>query len=575
MSFNILLEKLKEQNRPAEDLELIKKAYDFAARAHEGQKRKSGEPFINHPLSTAVKLTEMRLDSKTIAAALLHDTIEDHPEFETELKKIFGEEIAFLVDGVTKLNKIKYKGSQRTAESLRKMFLAIGEDIRIVLLKLVDRTHNMETLQYLPADKQKRIATETLEIYAPLAYRLGMKKLSGQLEDLAFPYVLPERYEWLSKITSDKFPEWTKYMEKIKPVLIMELARDEVKFASITSRIKHLYSLYKKLLKYDLDISKITDIVALRVIVYTLEDCYAALGVVHKLWRPVPGKIRDYIALPKPNGYKSLHTTVFGPEDNMFEVQIRTVEMHQEAEYGIAAHWAYTEFKKERPKDYAERQASFLNQKRFAWLDQIREWQKDVESPDEFLEALKIDFFKARIFVLSPKGDVIDLPEGATPIDFAYHIHTDLGSSATGSKVNGKMVSLDHQLKTGDVVEILIQKGKKPSIDWLKFVKSTQARKKISSVLKKLTESKKFEKKGGEMVEIRLPAKDRFGLLHDVTYVFTKQKINMKNVTTDNKSKSYPAIIIQTVLKNRGELEKIMVRLKEVKGVMEVSYKLL
>lgn len=491
MNINILIDRIKEQNRPAEDLEFIKKVYEFAAAAHQGQKRKSGDPYIHHPLATALRLADMHLDTQTVAAALLHDIFEEKPELKKTVEKEFGGEISFLIEGVTKLNRIKYQGLQRTAESLRKMFLAIGEDVRIVLLKLVDRMHNMETLQYLPPEKQKRIAQETLEIYAPLAYRLGMSRLSGQLEDLAFPYVYPQEYEWLMETTKEQYHKWEKIIDRLKPVLENELIKEGIKFINIKARVKHHYSLYKKLQQYDMEIAKITDIVAMRVILENIEDCYATLGIVHKLWRPVPGKIKDYIALPKPNGYRSLHTTIFCYESYMVEIQIRTREMDEQAEHGIAAHWAYSEFKKENIRTREREKFSFLDKKQFAWLDQIREWQKDVENPDEFLETLKIDFFQSRIFVLSPKGDVVDLPEGATPLDFAYHIHTDIGGSTMGARINGKMVALDYRLKTGEVVEIITQKGKHPTADWLKFVKSSEARKKIGSALKKLGNQKK------------------------------------------------------------------------------------
>ncbi len=575
MTVNSLLEKMKIQARPDQDSALIKKAYDFASHAHEGQKRKSGEPYIVHPMATALRLAEMRLDAPTIAAALLHDVCEDTEYTIADIKKNFGDEIAFLVEGVTKLDKIRYRGTERTAESLRKMFLAIAEDIRIVLLKLVDRTHNMETLGHLPPEKQRRIALETLEIYAPLAYRLGIQELSGKLEDLAFPYVYPKEHEWIMRTAQEKYEDWDQYVKKIKPFIAEELAREKIKFLDIHARAKRYYSLYKKLLKYDMDISKITDLVALRVIVPTVEDCYATLGVVHKLWRPMPGKIKDYIALPKPNGYRSLHTTVFGPEERPVEIQMRTDEIHEEAEYGIAAHWAYSEFKRTQTASYAEEKQALVNRKQYAWIEQLREWQKEFDKPDEFLESLKIDFFKNRIFVLTPKGDVFDLPEGATPVDFAYHIHTDIGNSATGAKVNGKMTALDHQLKNGDVVEILTQKNKKPSRDWLGFVKSAQARKKVSSVLKKLREENTFEKRGGETVELNLTIKDRVGLLRDVTNVLARQKINIKKVVTDTKNQAWAVLSIQAPFKNRVQLEKTRVKLKEVKGVEEVGYKLL
>lgn len=575
MEVKILLEKLKNQNRPEADLTLIKKAYDFANQAHGGQKRKSGEPYIAHPLATAMALAEMRSDSSTITASLLHDVCEDTTRSTEEIRKNFGEEISFLVEGVTKLSKIRYKGTERSAESLRKMFLAVAEDLRIVLIKLADRMHNMETLKHVAADKRRRIALETLEIYAPLAYRLGIKDMSGKLEDLAFPYVYPKEHEWLMASTQEKYQDWEVYVKKFKPILAEELTKDGIKFLDLHARAKHYYSLYKKLLKHDMDVSKIMDMVALRVIVPTIEDCYATLGVIHKLWKPVPGRIKDFIALSKPNGYRSLHTTIFGPENKLVEIQMRTPEMHEEAEYGIAAHWAYEEFKKGDTRAYAARKTSWADQKQLVWVEQLKEWQKDFERPDEFLESLKIDFFKNRIFVLTPKGDVFDLPEGATPIDFAYQVHTDIGNTAVGAKANGKMVALDYVLKNGEIVEILTQKNKKPSSDWLRFAKSAQARKRVSSFLKKKRETEVFEKRGGELVELRLSAKDRIGLLRDVSNVMARQKINMRSVASDTKNRFYPLLIIQALLKNRKELEKIMVGLKTVKGVEEVSYKLL
>lgn len=570
-----LNEIMKIQGRPPEDFELVKGAYEFAARAHQGQKRKSGEPYIVHPLATALRLAELRLDTHTVAAALLHDVCEDTTYTLTDIRKQFGDEISFLVEGVTKLDKIKYKGTERSAESLRKMFLAIGEDVRIVLLKLVDRLHNMETLKFLLSEKQKRIALETLEIYAPLAYRLGIKELSGKLEDLAFPYVYPKEYEWLMKTTEEKYQDWEKYIEETKPRLIEEFVREKIPFLDIHARAKHYYSLFKKLLKYDMDISKITDVMALRVIVPTIEDCYATLGVIHKIWRPVPGKIKDYIALPKPNGYRSLHTTIFGAGNHPIEIQMRTPEMHEEAERGIAAHWAYSEFKRTSQRSYAKKHASFMSQAKFAWIGQLGEWQKDFAKPDEFLESLKIDFFKNRIFVLTPKGDAFDLPEDATPVDFAYHVHTDVGNTAVGARVNGKMVALDYKLKNGDVVEIMTQKNKRPSSDWLAFLKSGQARKKVTAYLNRSREEAVFEKKGGEAVELRLTVQDRIGLLRDVSNVLAKQKINVKSVVTDNKNRTWPVLVIRAPFKNRRGLEQTMVKLKEIKGVEEVSYKLL
>lgn len=573
MGVNELLEKMKIQSFSDEDLALVKRAFAFASRAHEKQKRKSGEPYIIHPLATAMRLADLKLDAPTIAAALLHDVCEDTDYTPADLAREFGEEIAFLVSGVTKLDKIRYKGTERSAESLRKMFLAIAEDVRIVLLKLVDRLHNMETLKFVAPEKQRRIALETLEIYAPLAYRLGIGELKGQLEDLAFPYVYPQEHKWLLGILGDHFEDRARYVERLKPIVAQELTREEIRFRDIHARAKHYYSLYKKLLKYDMDLNKVFDLIALRVIVENLEECYSALGAIHKLWKPMPGLVKDYIALPKPNGYRSLHTTVFGPEGRTIEFQIRTQAMHEEAENGIASHWVYAE--KKGSADYSRRLVSFASHKELLWIQQLREWQKEFKKPDEFLESLKIDFLKNRIFVLTPKGDVLDLPEGATPVDFAYHVHSDIGHTATGARVNSKMVALHHQLKNGDVVEIITQKNKKPSRDWLKFVKSAAARKRVAAFLKKSREEKVFERKGSEQVELRLTAQDRIGLLRDVSNVLARQKVNVRSVVTDRKNRTWPVLVIQAPFKNRAELEKTMVKLKGVKGVEEVGYKLL
>lgn len=573
MTVNELLEKMTIQSFSAEDLALVKRAFTFASRAHQGQKRKSGEPYIVHPIATALRLAELRLDTPTIAAALLHDVAEDTRHTIQDIKKEFGDEIAFLVEGVTKLDKIRYRGTERSAESLRKMFLAIGQDIRIVLLKLVDRLHNMETLKFVAPEKQRRIALETLEIYAPLAYRLGIGELKGQLEDLAFPFVYPKEYGWLMKTLESHFEDRKSYVERLKPVVAEELAKEDVRFFDIHARAKHYYSLYKKLLKYDMDLNQVFDLIAIRIIVSDIETCYGTLGTLHKIWKPMPGLIKDYIALPKPNGYRSLHTTVFGPDGRTVEFQIRTPDMHREAENGIAAHWVYSEGKGSGA--YAKRHASFASQKELLWIQQLREWQKDFSVPDEFLESIKIDFFKNRIFVLTPKGDVFDLPEEATPVDFAYHVHTDIGNAATGARINGRMVALDHHLKNGDVVEILTQKNKKPNRDWLAFAKSAQARKKIASFLKKTREEQAFEKPGGEMTELRLAVQDRIGLLRDVSNVLARHKVNVKSVITDNKNRTWPLLVIQAPFRNRQDMEKAIVKLKEVKGVEGISYKLL
>ncbi len=574
-SLEPLIEKMKAQRRPANECALIRRAYEFAASAHRGQKRKSGDPYIIHPLATAERLIEMRLDTPTVAAALLHDVCEDTDCAPDTIAKNFGDEIAFLVKGVTKVDRIKYKGTERSAESLRQMFLAIAEDIRIILIKLVDRLHNMETLQHLPSAKQKRIALETLEIYAPLSYRLGIKELSGRLEDLAFPYVYPQEHAWLMKTTKEKYEDWDRYIAAVKPVVAEALKRENIPVADIHARAKRYYSLYRKLLKYDMDITKINDIVALRIVVPSIEDCYMTLGAVHHLWRPLPGRIKDYIALPKDNGYRSLHTTVFGPGERLLEIQIRTIEMHEESERGIAAHWAYAEFKRQKSADYAASKTAPIDNKRFAWIRQLQEWQKEFSNPEEFLEALKIDFFKNRIFVLTPKGDVINLPEGATPVDVAYEIHTDIGNAAVGAKVNGKMIALNHELKTGDIVEILTQKNKKPSASWLQFVKSAHARKRIASSIKKITEELQFQSKKAELVEFRVTFRDRIGMLRDISNVFVRSKINIKHVVNDSKHRALPVLVVLAPIKSRPELERLLMKIKEVKGVEEVGYKLL
>ena len=573
MSINELIEKVKQRDRPEKELAEIRRAYDFAEHAHRGQTRESGEAYIVHPLWVAMRLTDLNLDTPTIIATLLHDVCEDTECTADTIEKNFGVEAARLVEGVTKLDKIRYQGTERNAESLRKMFLAIAEDIRIVLIKLMDRLHNMQTLNALSPEKQRRIALETLEIYAPLAYRLGIGELKGQLEDLAFPYVYPTEYQWLRETLKDHFEDRKQYVERLKPIVAEELTREHIPFVNLHARAKHYYSLYKKLLKFDMDLDKVFDLVALRLIVHNEEECYGALGVVHKLWRPVPGLVKDYIALPKPNGYRSLHTTVFGPEGRVIEFQIRTQEMHEMAENGIAAHWAYTEQKG--TKGYVRLEPSFASTRELLWIRQLREWQKDFEKPDEFLDALKIDFFKNRIFVLTPKGDVFDLPEGATAIDFAYAVHTDIGNTAVGAKVNNRIQPLNHELLNGAVVEILTQKNRKPSRDWLEFIKTAGARKKISSFFKKRRETEAFQKRGGELIELRLNVHDRIGLLRDVSNIFARGKINMKTVTSDSKNRAFPLMTIHAAFKSRRDLEKLVLKLKGVKEIEEISYKLL
>lgn len=466
-----LLATIKQHN-PEADLELIKKAYDFASAAHAGQKRLTGEPYITHPLATAQILAEMQLDTTIIAAGLLHDVPEDTAVSLAEVRKNFGDDIVSIIAGITKLGKIKYRGVVRYLENLRKMFLAFAKDIRIILVKFADRLHNLQTLSALPEKKRYRIALESLEIYAPIAARLGMGEMRGSLEDAAFKYVMPEEYEWVKGIEAEIYKQKEESLEKIKKQTQKEFEDAGIKIIKTQARIKHLYSLYKKLVRNDRDINKIHDLLALRLIVKDITDCYAALGVVHKLWRPLKGRIKDYIAQPKPNGYQSLHTTVFGLDGLIVEFQIRTEKMHEDAEYGIAAHWHFHENGSKIPSRYV------------SWVKELASLQKKMvaELKLQDIESLKIDVFQNRIFVFTPKGDVLDLPENATPVDFAYAVHTEIGNKCVGARVNDQLVGLDTTLKNGDMVEIIIDKNRKgPSADWLKFAHTRLARSQIKT----------------------------------------------------------------------------------------------
>jgi guanosine-3',5'-bis(diphosphate) 3'-pyrophosphohydrolase len=463
----------------AEDARVIERAYQFADKAHEGQKRFTGDPYVTHSFETAKNLATFGMDRDTIVAGLLHDTLEDGHVTAQQLEQEFGKEVLFLVEGVTKLGRLKYQGVERHVESLRKLFIATAQDMRVLVIKLADRLHNVQTLGgHDRKDKQKRIALETLEIYSPLADRLGMGKLKGELEDEAFPYVYPEEYKKVKELLKERRQANEKYLLKFHRSLQKELAHHGMKTAHIDYRVKRLFSLYKKLERAKGDIEKIYDITALRIIVPTVEDCYKALGIIHGSWRPLPGRIKDYIALPKPNGYQSIHTTVFTGDGGIVEIQIRTEEMHKEAEYGIASHLAYKGGlgKKQRKKgDHLP--------KNVLWIQQLIEWQKHVSETGEFLEHLKMDFFRDRVFVFTPKGDVIDLPEESTPIDFAYAIHSDIGDHIAGVKINGKMASLDTKLKNGDIIEVITKKGSHPTSKWLEYAKTTLARRNIRSVI--------------------------------------------------------------------------------------------
>jgi guanosine-3',5'-bis(diphosphate) 3'-pyrophosphohydrolase len=459
-----------------QDKELIKRACLFAEKAHEGQLRKSGEPYYNHVFSTGVNLAKLKMDADTIAAGIMHDVLEDTPVTEKEMTEAFGEHITKLVEGVTKLGKLRYSGAERHVESLRKFFIAMADDIRVVVIKLCDRLHNIETLEHVSPEKQKRIALETLEIHARLADRLGMGRLKAQLEDAAFPYVYPEQYKKTLHIFDSMRPISDEQLTKVVETLKEELSIFDVEIERIDHRIKHLYSLYQKLNRYKMDESKVHDVVALRIIVPAVNDCYQALGVIHGLYRPVPGRFKDYVAVPKPNGYRSLHTTIFSGDGNTLEIQIKTKDMHEEAEYGIASHLSYKELGKGKSKEEII--------KKTGWTKELLEWQKEVNQHKDFMKHLREDFFEHRVFVMTPKGDVIDLPEGSTTIDFAYAVHSDIGDHVASAKVNGKMVPLDTKLNSRDVVEIEVKESSSPKRKWIDMAKTTLAKRKIKAYIK-------------------------------------------------------------------------------------------
>ncbi len=463
-----------------DEIKLIERAYSFAEKAHAGQTRFSGEPYFIHPFEVAKILTDMNADAETIAAALLHDTIEDTAITKEDIEKEFGKTIAFMVEGVTKLGKLKYRGVERHVESLRKFFVAMAADIRVIMIRLADRLHNCRTLEHVPKEKQERIAIETLEIYAPLANRLGMWRIKGMLEDAAFPYAYPKEYTAVIKLRKTKGKESVKRLEKVYRTLERELATREIKNPLVDYRIKYLYSLYIKLKKHHMDIDQIYDISALRVIVNSIEECYQVLGLIHSLWKPVPQRLKDYIASPKPNGYQSIHTAIFTGDGSIVEIQIRTYEMQKQASFGIASHIAYGETGK-------KREGGKLS-KNIQWIQELIDWQHQVKESKEFLHTLKNDFLHHRIFVFTPKGDVVELPMGATVIDFAYSIHSDIGDHAAGARVNGKMIALDKELKNGDIIEIDVKKSSHPTTKWIDQCVTTGAKKHIRSYVQKARE---------------------------------------------------------------------------------------
>ncbi|HOZ56211.1 MAG: Bifunctional (p)ppGpp synthase/hydrolase RelA [Parcubacteria group bacterium ADurb.Bin316] len=470
MTIGQIINQVRE-NDPQADADLLQLAYEFADKAHKGQKRMNGEPYIQHSLHTAFLLAQMKADLTIIIAGILHDVPEDTEVTLEEIEKNFGQDVASLVHGITKLGKIKYRGVERYRENLRKMFLAMAEDLRVILIKFCDRLHNLRTLDALPTEKRQRIARETLEIYAPIAGLLGIWRLKWQMEDLCFKYLYPEEFKkLLYKYEVEKKVERNQYIQKVKNTLGKKLSEAGIDY-QVEGRFKHLYSIYKKMQLKDRKFDEILDVFALRIIVPSIPDCYKTLGIIHTIWKPKVGRIKDYIAVPKPNGYRSLHTTVFGIDNQPTEFQIRTEEMNEESHYGIAAHWYY---KQRSGSDYHE-------ERQPAWVKEILNILKQENEDKDFIKEIKLDIFHDRIFVFSPKGDVFDLPEDSTPIDFAYAVHTEIGNKAIGALVNNKMVPLDHPLKNGDLTEIIIDKRRKgPSRDWLKFVKTNRAKEKIT-----------------------------------------------------------------------------------------------
>lgn len=483
--------KIIEKYMTEEEVAFVMKAYEYAKLMHKDQKRKSGEPYIIHPVNVAIILADLDMDVETIVSALLHDVVEDTPATYDDIKEMFSEDVAKIVDGVTKLNKLNYKSSEAfQAENLRKMILAMNNDIRVIIVKLADRLHNLRTLEYMNEEKRKQKAQETIEIYAPLAGRLGIFKIKWELEDLSLRYLDPEGYYDLVEKINKKRSEREKEINEIIKKISAELDKQELHY-DISGRPKNFYSIYKKMKGKSKSFESIYDLIAVRILVDTVKDCYAVLGIVHSMWKPLPGRFKDYIAMPKPNMYQSLHTTVISDTGEIFEIQIRTYEMHEVAEYGIAAHWKYKGGKTQ-GKDVDSK---------LDWLRQLLEWQKDLKDPKEFIDTLKIDFFDDEVFVFTPNGDVVDLPEGSTPVDFAYRVHTGVGNTCVGAKVDSRIVPLNYKLKNGNIVEIITQKSASgPSRDWLKFVKSPRAKQKIKQWFKSKEKDISIEK-GKELFE--------------------------------------------------------------------------
>ncbi len=480
---------------PQADFDLIQKAYVYCAKVHAGQTRKSGEPYLSHPMEVAKILAELKLDEASICTGLLHDTVEDTLATLEDIEQLFGKDIALLVDGVTKLSAVKFKSTEeKMAENFRKMLVAMSKDIRVLLVKLADRLHNMRTLQYMSAEKQAAIAEETLEIYAPLANRLGIGWIKTELEDLSFKYLKPTEYQDLKEKIGKKKEERNRFIEEVLKELRGALKEGGVQNFEVSGRPKHMWSIYRKMVDKSLAFEDIHDLIAFRVLVGTISQCYEALGAIHTLWRPVPGKFKDYIAMPKPNGYRSLHTTLVGPKGERIEVQIRTFDMHQVAESGIAAHWKYKE------QGGQPVLASDAADKGFSWLRQLMNWQRELRDPNEFLDSVKVDLFSEEVYIFTPKGDVIELPRGATVLDFAFAIHSNVGMHCVSARVNNQIAPLRQVLDSGDTCEIITQKNQQPNRSWLEFAKTSRARTKIRNYIKQL-ERQRSEELGRELLE--------------------------------------------------------------------------
>lgn len=563
-SFSVLVEKVKKYD-PNSNIELLEKAYDVSKAAHEGQQRNSGEPYIIHPVEVAVILAEMELDCTALVAALLHDTIEDTTCTYDEIKAQFGVEVADLVDGVTKLTKLGKlpftSKEEQQMENLRKMFVAMAKDIRVIMIKLADRLHNMRTLKYMNEGKQIEKARETLEIYAPLAHRLGISKIKWELEDICLRYLDPKGYYDLVEKIAFKRKQREAYIEGILQTLREKTNDLGIENAQIDGRPKHFYSIYRKMVKQNKTLDQIYDLFAFRVIVNSVKDCYAILGLVHELYKPMPGRFKDYIAIPKPNMYQSLHTTLIGPEGQPFEVQIRTWDMHRVAEVGIAAHWKYKEGGGN-PKE---------SDNKFAWLRQLLEWQKDARDESEFMETLKVDLFTDEVFIFTPKGDVVSLPFESTPVDFAYSIHSAIGNKMIGAKANGKMVPIDYKLKNGDIIDILTSSTiHGPSRDWLKIVKSSQAKNKINQWFKKEKREENILR-GKEMVERELKKQGfAFNQLFRAEWIeLVLRKYNFSTLEDLYAGIGYGAITTNKVITKLKEEFKKTLKPEEIEQILE------